>query len=415
MPPTRTVPPAKAIKTERTHEENQERAYIAASRRSDRSLEARVESARRASEIHKRRTGRSLKVTEQDVINEEMYEEEDDDLPMQYRRLTAHLQTNSADFNRRLNAYLTNQVAMRSALGQGIINAYAQDFQQNPQFANQPYFPSPMIAHQQQQQTMQPSMQPPMQQPSSPSMQRHAPYPSPRTQQQGFQPQHNRSASIAVPQQASRMAESPIIPSENERRASMPAVKTEVKTESPDDMRSTPSSTATPTPRPSFPQGSFSQNPYNQVPQNNYNMPAFGGGFNAFSMQLPQETQQMLYGSGMPNDPYWAAMMQGSNNLPLPANTFNPSMQATTEVGKGQQMYPSVNGLNSTLGVAPSDLDMSKNFAGNLDFSNDPTFFDQAVNPLSDEATPGGTPGVGGEPWSNYIDTERWDAPTSSQ
>src|ERR1019366_8143854 len=85
--------------TERTHEENQERAYIAASRRSDRSLEARVESARRASEIHKRRTGRSLRVTEEDVRNEEMYEEEDDDLPLQYRHLTAHLRTGNPDFN----------------------------------------------------------------------------------------------------------------------------------------------------------------------------------------------------------------------------------------------------------------------------------------------------------------------------
>ena len=67
-----------------TAETNHVRAYIAASRRSDRSLEARVESARRASEIHKRRTGRSLRVTEQDVMNEEMYEEEEDSLPMQY-------------------------------------------------------------------------------------------------------------------------------------------------------------------------------------------------------------------------------------------------------------------------------------------------------------------------------------------
>ena len=66
-------------------------AYIAASRRSDRSLEARIESARRASEIHKKRTGRALRVTEQDVINEEMYEEEDDDLPTQYQRLNAHV------------------------------------------------------------------------------------------------------------------------------------------------------------------------------------------------------------------------------------------------------------------------------------------------------------------------------------
>jgi len=123
MPPTRTTPTV-IKKTERTHEENQERAYIAASRRSDRSLEARVESARRASEIHKKRTGRSLRITEQDVINEEMYEEEDDDLPMNYRLLQHRLRTDSADFNRRYLAYMTTQLSMRSALDQ----AYAQYF-----------------------------------------------------------------------------------------------------------------------------------------------------------------------------------------------------------------------------------------------------------------------------------------------
>jgi hypothetical protein len=81
-------------------------AYIAASRRSDRSLEARIESARRASEIHKKRTGRALRVTEQDVINEEMYEEEDDDLPTQYQRLNAHLHTSSVIFNKKLTTTL---------------------------------------------------------------------------------------------------------------------------------------------------------------------------------------------------------------------------------------------------------------------------------------------------------------------
>ncbi|RUO95440.1 hypothetical protein BC936DRAFT_144017 [Jimgerdemannia flammicorona] len=43
--------------------ENQERAYIAASHRTDRNIEARMESARKASEIHKRRTGKALLVT----------------------------------------------------------------------------------------------------------------------------------------------------------------------------------------------------------------------------------------------------------------------------------------------------------------------------------------------------------------
>ncbi|RMD42366.1 hypothetical protein DV735_g2787, partial [Chaetothyriales sp. CBS 134920] len=112
MPPMRTMKPVSANKTERSHAENQERAYIAASRRSDRSLEARVESARRASEIHKRRTGRSLRVTEEDVLNEEMYEEEDDRLPMHYQRLAAHLDIGSASFKARLAAYLTNHASL---------------------------------------------------------------------------------------------------------------------------------------------------------------------------------------------------------------------------------------------------------------------------------------------------------------
>ncbi|KAI0165120.1 hypothetical protein GGR52DRAFT_575212 [Hypoxylon sp. FL1284] len=98
--------------TERSHEENQERAYIAASRRADRSLEARVQSARQASEIHRRRTGRGLKVSEDIVLKEEMYEEEEDDLPRHYRCLTSHLQTSSSDMNSRVNAYVTTQTAM---------------------------------------------------------------------------------------------------------------------------------------------------------------------------------------------------------------------------------------------------------------------------------------------------------------
>ncbi|KAI1770151.1 hypothetical protein F4818DRAFT_276683 [Hypoxylon cercidicola] len=112
MPASDRVGPVKVQKTERSHEENQERAYIAASRRADRSLEARVQSARQASEIHRRRTGRGLKVSEEIVLKEEMYEEEEDDLPRHYRYLTSHLQTNSTDMNNRVNAYITTQTAM---------------------------------------------------------------------------------------------------------------------------------------------------------------------------------------------------------------------------------------------------------------------------------------------------------------
>ncbi|KAL7797252.1 hypothetical protein V8C37DRAFT_304647 [Trichoderma ceciliae] len=83
-----------ARKSERSHEENQERAYIAASRRTDRSLEARVQSARMASEIHKKRTGKGFRISESIVLKEEMYEEEDCDLP-RFAALGLHGQTGS--------------------------------------------------------------------------------------------------------------------------------------------------------------------------------------------------------------------------------------------------------------------------------------------------------------------------------
>ncbi|OJJ47516.1 hypothetical protein ASPZODRAFT_165661 [Penicilliopsis zonata CBS 506.65] len=62
----------------RSREENQERAFIAASRRKDRSLDARLESANRASMLHKKRTGKALHITKEIVEKEAMYEEVDE-------------------------------------------------------------------------------------------------------------------------------------------------------------------------------------------------------------------------------------------------------------------------------------------------------------------------------------------------
>ncbi|TDZ28464.1 hypothetical protein C8035_v007400 [Colletotrichum spinosum] len=114
--------------TERSHEENQERAYIAASRRADRSIEARVQSAKMASEIHKKRTGKGFKISEAIVQAEEMYEEEEDDMPRSYRMLASHLQTGSPDFDFRVNAFLANRVAMASMVA-GLRN---EEWAQNP-------------------------------------------------------------------------------------------------------------------------------------------------------------------------------------------------------------------------------------------------------------------------------------------
>ncbi|KAK3376663.1 hypothetical protein B0T24DRAFT_225237 [Lasiosphaeria ovina] len=120
-PAPASIPPMQR-RTERTHEENQERAYIAASRRSDRSVEARVQSAKMASDIHKRRTGKGFKISEEIVMKEEMYEEEDEDMPRSYRNLHAHFRTSSSNMNNRVNAYITNRVAMASLVHQAEVN-----------------------------------------------------------------------------------------------------------------------------------------------------------------------------------------------------------------------------------------------------------------------------------------------------
>lgn len=324
------------------------RAYIAASRRSDRSLEARVESARRASEIHKRRTGRSLRVTEQDVINEEMYEEEDDDLPMQYRRLTAHLQTGSVDFNRRLAAYLTNQVAMRSAMDQIINNSYAQQYPNAPQFAHN---------------NSRSSFSPPLSgaRPTQPPMitQRSAPYPSPH--QTGFS-HHDRSYSTPMPHHQSTSgapaSANPSLSSPPERRMSTPAdtaspalsrpLKTEDIKPDPDHQRQTQSARAA-------------------MPQS---YPPFWQDMGPFTTSLPPESQQMLGPAFDLRDPMASMLMAGSEQYT--SSPYYPwgNMHNTN---KFEATTPSFGGMFSTL--APSALEKSDTLSAlaskSADGSND--------------------------------------------
>ncbi|KAK4143069.1 uncharacterized protein C8A04DRAFT_29297 [Dichotomopilus funicola] len=101
MPPKRFSPTSDSDsselplkKTQRTHEENQERAYIAASRRADRDIEHRIRSALKASECRRKRTGRGLKITRKAVIGDEQYESEDDDRSL--RRLSMPAATSVA-------------------------------------------------------------------------------------------------------------------------------------------------------------------------------------------------------------------------------------------------------------------------------------------------------------------------------
>lgn len=390
-------------------------AYIAASRRSDRSLEARVESARRASEIHKRRTGRSLRVTEQDVVNEEMYEEEDDDLPMQYRRLTAHLQTGSADFNRRLSAYLTNHVAMRTALDQAITNSYAQQYPNAPQFAhNQSVYPSPFMN-----QSMSPQQSP---------QSYGQPYPTPASS--GYRPGHrarpaSASASNSTPAYSpSVSAASPGQPApQMDPRRTASASKSASR--SPTGSSSTPQLTQS---RPSLPhsssgyikqedqprqmrappQPSSQQNPFRNMHLYPNNSP--------FTTALPAETQMLLGSALDPNDPMTSMLMAGSENLPMPFNYLNSSL-----LQKPHSFHQSFDGMSATL--APSALDMSPR---QHDYTHPPSSMSMSNSQLgysdslpdfskSQMFTPGSATGSGTDTpggidggWDSFINDNSW-------
>lgn len=102
--------------TARSHTENQEIAYIAASRRTDRSMEAGMQSARMASDIHEQRTGRRLRISEKIVFNEEMYEEEDNGTLCSYYMLGNYMHTSSTRMNKTLENLTSSKIVLASLL-----------------------------------------------------------------------------------------------------------------------------------------------------------------------------------------------------------------------------------------------------------------------------------------------------------
>jgi len=63
------------IRAKRTKEQNQERAYIAAARRTDRPFHQRLNSLQKASELHFARTGRRFKVDQEQLFSHKPLEE----------------------------------------------------------------------------------------------------------------------------------------------------------------------------------------------------------------------------------------------------------------------------------------------------------------------------------------------------
>lgn len=260
-------------------------------------------------------------MTEQDVINEEMYEEEEDDLPLQYRRLTAHLQTGSVDFNRRLAAYLTNQVAMRSAMEQMVNNSYVNQYSNGAQFAQSPT-------------SMYPPQMNPHQNMSSPTHSyRQSPYPSPY--QQGFRQNHGRAFSTAqVPSNAPNVSSS----SSDGRRMSIPASLHQ----SPSDLLES---------KDIKPDPDCQRQTQSATMANNGNFPPLWQDIGPFTTTLPPDAQQMLAPALDPNDPFSAMLLHGSEqHISSPYYPWGNMLQ-----GKLGELPATYSGMASTL--APSVLD----------------------------------------------------------
>lgn len=407
-------------------------AYIAASRRSDRSLEARIESARRASEIHKRRTGRGLRVTEQDVVNEEMYEEEDDDLPTQYQRLNAHLHTTSVMFNKKLHDYIATQHGVRNMF---MSQYQSPPYQQNGgQQAGAGSMPQARVNN-----WLNPSMLPPQQFNSSTpqGFQQAQPYIPAAGQPQGFRqspyhipqrPQsHQRSLSIQMPPAANfdavsqQMGNGASTPQEDmSRRMSLPPQAFQQQVLTPTDAKPqlTPQ-TQSPVPRAlstspqatSVSTGSSYQSPH---APNDIGTPTLAYSprdypyssqvltSNPLSMSLPPESQQFIGSALDPNDPRTALFMSGSDYLPqpfTPTYTYNPNPKPRlaslphTAVQSTESAQTLSSGLNPKprcgSDTTPSGLtSISEGFYSNDSFltpgnSDYNTFFDFQNNDLT--------------------------------
>lgn len=328
-----------------------------------------------------------------------MYEEEDDDLPMQYRRLTAHLQTQNADFDRRLAAYLTNHVAMRNALGQAVSDAW-----QNNNFTNIGQFMNPAMMQQQpsyqqgfpQQQT---PMAPPQQINQSPTNYRQSPYPLPNAQNfQMKQPPHGRSFSMAAPtefhqhQQPSSSHASPVDNVKPEdRRMSLPpgAMMPQTPMSQTGAQQSNHGSPVAGVSRSGSSSNLAAQ--HQQSPQQQPTPPHHGrphssrqasqASFQGFpqgqsmldplTTALPVESQQLLAGAPLDlSDPMGSMFMpqqaQPTYQPPKPVYSYNPNGKPkgqsppTANGAMPQIAMPGMNGMNQTL--APSMLDSGSSY-----------------------------------------------------
>ena len=107
------------------------------------------------------------------------------------------------------------------------------------------------------------------------------------------------------------------------------------------------------------------------------------------------------------DDPLSSMFMAGADQSQI--YDFNAQLPPALETNK-HQPHPRFDGLNSTLAPSARE-DNAEDVTQQLAHDSNQSFFDQAII----GNTPAGTPGVNGESWGNFIDTEQWNTPASSQ
>ena len=335
-----------------------------------------------------------------------MYEEEDDDLPSQYRRLTAHLQTGSVDFNRRLAAYLTNHVAMRSALDQAIHNSYAQQFPEAPQFAhNQALFPSPFAANELGGNPFEAQLSP---QAESPTQQSHPYRQSPYVAT--ARPSQDRSASLQdTTSFESNLSASAGNASLFSRRMSMPA-----ESNSSPAVRDAPSMSglmSVPAHEPSRQTQTSTAATAGQAEQSNRRMGTIAEhvDFGPLSTTLPNESQMLLGSILSPNELFSQQLMGG--------NPFGYAFSAPAQE-KPLAYRP---GINMTLAPAALALTPQESFnetPGQYGSMNNPSLdadlvahkgvsFANMTTPISPTGSGSVTP-TADSMWDSFINDSSW-------
>ena len=370
-----------------------------------------MESAKRASEIHKKRTGRYYRITEETVINEQMYEEEDD--TPRYR-LAANLHLPNTLLQQRAQALMSIQMENRRLLGQAVNST----LQHNAQFGNQSQFVSPGMMSMPQFGNQYPMSSPQIfnQSPQTPTFHHspqtpmnypHSPYPaSPDGMKQNF---HQRSASIAEPPQYRPSAHNSPVESQSRRTSMPPQIMPALSNESDKADSAVSSSTATPdTPA-----------PYQQPNHPSYD-PSYqniGNMLGPLTTELAMETRQLL-GSGIwPNidESTYDRMMQHPND---PAYQQPFLYNYRPNASKAGKDVPTSAGLDQTLTSTPppSSLNSTSNAPepiygyGYNDNINHPTFFNydsvDGYHAFSSGANSVHTTPPATEEWASFLDND---------